>query len=338
MENGWLQSFDELFLGLDGEGRIRRVIGAAQTVLTAAPPQLLGLGWQDFITQYASEPARPGLNFAWLAVSKRYVSAAHWPVYLPFKPGCILRLCAVQDDPEVWFAVHLSASSMCNLDTLVEQVMLEAIERVVRLSQYVFRGVDGPLTDKQVKEMGGVVSHAESLRQVLKDLRAEVFSPAATAPQPYVLKNFLIFSERDFSHRRITTHQLAIHCEWAEEMVYCYPAVHAVVRSILDTLLLGITPRSAIELSAQNQEQTRTVQIEIRYQSQETAFQIDQRIEPLNLADPQRLGPSKPLQVLITMAHSCLKPVGGSAWAEPDPKENGARVILMLPRWQGPIS
>jgi hypothetical protein len=337
MSDTWLKPFDEVFLGLDGEGLIQRVTGSTESILSGTAAPITGLVWPDFISRYAAESVRTGLRQAWIALAQQAISAAHFPAYLPFKPGIVVRLRPLTGDPELKFAAHLSANAVCRLDTLAEQVMLEAIERITRLSKHVFSGVDGPLTDKQVQEMRGVVEYADTLRQLLHDLRAEVLSPAVTVPQPLSVTALFNFSEHDFTQRRVTTHQLAVRCRWTDANVYCYPTLRTAVYQLIDRLLFSIAPRSAIELSDQVFSQDRTVRVAIHYVSPDAALHPDQRLDPLELADVQRLEPLKPIQGLITMLAAGLKPVNGQAWAEPAAAENSARVVLVLPHWQGPI-
>lgn len=334
----WIKPFDVCFLGLHSDGTVRHVLGPVDTILTQPPAQILGLSWSTLVERYADEPVRRGLNYAWQAIAGQGVAPAYWPPYLPFRSGVSACLRPVQDDPIIAFAAQLSTQVGCRLDDLFGHSMTQVMERVVRLGQHVFRGIDGPLTDKQVKEVGSVVGYTENLKQLLEDMRSELFAPLTVAPIPLSLSNLLTFSERDFSNRRVVTHQLSIHCQWSSVTVYCYPAVRDTVRRLLESLVVGIALQSAIKLSDHVENQDQTVRVEIRYRSQEPALQVDHRIEPLALFDPARFGPVKPIQGLVTAAQSCLKPVNGQVWAEPCQAEDAnASIVLLLPRWQGPV-
>jgi hypothetical protein len=331
----WLEPFGDMFLGLDASAVIRRVIGVNQGIANRPVEDLRGLSWQEFITRFADESARDGLRYVWLAVARRAIAPGYWPLYLPFKAGVIASLRAVDGDPEIPFAVHLSSSSECHVDTLIGSHALEAMERMVRLGQHVFRGTDGPLTDLQIKDVGSIVNNAEHTRQLLEDLRAEVFTPANVAPRPYPLTDLFTFSEHDFTNRRIVTHQLAVTCRLSPEVVYCYPTIHDVAWHILDALIAGITVQSAITLSDRVWEHDQAVQIQIEYHSEEPALQVECRLDPLALLDPARFAPTQPIRRLVTAAQSCLKPVSGRAWAEPV-SGTTAKINLLLPRWLEP--
>jgi hypothetical protein len=345
-------------------------LGTVDTILAQPPGEVVGLSWPVLVEKYADEAVRRGLNDAWRAMAGQGVAPAHWPPYLPFRSGVSARLRAVQDDPNIAFAVQLSTQVGCGLDDFLGHSMSQVMERVVRLGRHVFRGVDGPLTDKQVKEVGSVVGYTENLKQLLEDMRSEVLTPFTTAPLALSLAKLLTFSEQDFSsNRRVVTHELSVSYQWSSESVYCYPAVRDIIRRLLETLIVGISAQSTIKLSdraaspdqkgtitpptpteaqtqqvaapsapaAPQEQPDQTVRVEIRYRSQEPALQVEQRIEPLDLLDPARFGPVKPIQSLITAAHSCLKPVSGQVWAEPCQAEDAtACVVLLLPRWRGP--
>lgn len=334
----WIKPFNEVFLGLDQGGVIRRVFGMAEAVLGISPDQISGSTWTEFIEKYASDPARLGLKHAWLAVAEQRVMAEHCPAYFPFKHGVSIRLRRVQDEPGLSLVAHLSTDTGCGLDSLIGQSVLDAMDHVVRLNQHMFRGVDGPLTDKQVKEVGSAISGAANVKQLLEDLRSEVFSPFVVAPLPYTLSELLAFSGHDFSSRRVATHQLTIRCNWSAERVYCYSMLRDVVRRLLEALISGVAPQSTITLSDRLDEQEQVVRAEIRYFSQEPSLVVERRMEPLALSDPARFGPVRPIQSLVTTIQSCLRPVGGKVWVEPCPEENAMACIrITLPRWRGTV-
>jgi hypothetical protein len=331
----WLRPFGEMFLGLDASAVIQRVIGVNPGIVNRPVEDLRGLSWQEFITRFAGESARDGLRYIWLAVARRGIAPDYRPLYVPFKSGVIARLRAVDSDPAIPFGVHLSSSSECHLDTLIGTHALEAVDRMVRLGQHVFRGTDGPLTDLQVREIGGIVNNAEYARQLLEDLRAEVFTPANVAPRPYRLTDLFSFSEHDFTNHRIVTHQLAVVCHLSSEVVYCHPTIHDVTWRILGALVAGIAVQSTITLSDQVRERDQAIQVQIEYHSEEPALEVDCRLDPLSLHDPARFAPIKPVQRLVTAAQSCLRPVNGRAWAEPV-SGGTAKIKLLLPRWLDP--
>jgi hypothetical protein len=332
----WLRPFGDLFLGLDTSAVIQRVVGANRGVANWPSDSIRGLSWQEFITRFADESARDGLRYVWLAVARHAVAPGCWPPYVPFKTGVIARLRAIDDVPDIPFAVHLSSSSECHLDTLIGTCALEAVDRMVRLGQHVFRGTDGPLTDPQVREIGSMVSTAEHARQLLEDLRAEAFIPANVAPRPYPLTDLFTFSERDFTNRRIETHQLGVTCRLSSEVVYCHPTIHDVTWHILDTLIAGIAAQSTVTLSDRVNEVDRMVQLMVDYHSEEPALGVECRLDPLVLIDPARFAPAKLVQRLVTAAQFCLNPVHGRAWAEPV-SGSSVRINLLLPRWSEPV-
>jgi hypothetical protein len=330
----WLKPVGEFFLGLNASAVIRRVVGAIEIVPDLMALQFQGLTWQQFVKHYADETAQPGLSVAWIAMAEQRVAPAYWPPYLPFKAGVIARLRPIEDDPIISFVAHLSTAGEYDLlNSLIGTHLLNVMDHTVRVGQYLFRGGDGPLTDRQIKSLGGIISSAEHTTQLLEDLRAAVLLPAMAAPQPHTLGSLFAFSARDFGHHRITAQRLAIRSDLSTDAVYCHDTIRDVVRRTLDILLAAIEPQTAIVMSSTAHEDT--LQVQIEYASLESALQATRRIEPLALSDPARLDPMSAIERLVTAAQACLTPVNGRAWAEPH--QDSARVVLVLPRWKGAL-
>jgi hypothetical protein len=330
----WLKPVGEFFLGLNASAVIRRVVGAIEIVPGLMALQFQGLTWQQFVRHYADETARPGLNVAWIAMAEQRVAPAHWPPYLPFKTGVIARLRPIEDDPIISFVAHLSTAGEYDLlNTLIGTHLLNVMDHTVRVGQHLFRGGDGPLTDRQIKSLGGIISSAEHTTQLLEDLRAAVLLPATAAPQPRVLGSLFAFSARDFSHHRITAQRLAIRSDLSTDAVYCHDTIRDIVRRALDIMLAAIEPQTAVVMSSTTHEDT--LQVQIEYVSLESALHVAGRIEPLALSDPARLDSASTIQRVVTAAQACLTPVNGRAWAEPH--YHSARVVLVLPRWKGAL-
>jgi hypothetical protein len=332
----WLKPLGDVFLGLDASAVIRRVFGDIEIASSPSAARLPDLTWRDFVAQYADETAQDGLNYAWLAMAKGCVARAYWPHYLPFKQGVIARMRPVEGDPDIAFVIHLSPVMEYNLVDLIGDPMLDVLDHMATISQRIFRGVGGPLADRQVKDMDQLVSHIEHTRQLLHDLRAEVLLPAATAPLPHAVADLFMFAVDDFFHRRITTHRLTIQSDLSGETVYCQPVMRDIVFHMLGSLLAGITTESAITIADALDENAGAVRIALGYQSRESALQVESRIDPLDVSDPVRLGGMRLIESLVTAAQSRLAPVNGRAWAEPiSGREHAARIILVLPRWKG---
>ncbi len=338
----WLQPLGDVFLGLNTSAMIRRVFGAIESMPSLNGAELPDLSWHDFVALYADVTARDGLNYAWQAMAKEHVARAYWPPYLPFKQGVIARMRPVVNDPLISFVIHLSSVMEYNLAGLISEPLLEVMDRMIVISQRIFSGVGGPLTDRQVKDVGQILSYAEHSRQLLRDLRAEVLLPAAAPPLPCTVAQLFTFATGDFSHRRIATHRLSIQSTLSTETVYCQPVVRDVAQQIIGMLIMGIATESAIMLSDSVDEDTQAIRIAIQYQSRESALQVATRIDPLDLSDPVRLSGMRSIQRLVTAAQSRLKPVNGRAWAEPvanvgNNVDNAARINLVLPRWKGEV-
>ncbi len=334
----WLRPLGDIFLGLNTSAVIRRVFGAVEIAPDLSIAQLPGLSWREFVALYADESARDGLNYAWAAIAKGHVAQSFWPLYLPFKPGVIARMRPVSDDPIVSFAIHLSPVMEYNLTGLIGEPVLRALDIMGRVGNRIFSGIDGPLTDRQIRNMGQLVDHTDHIRQLLLDLRAEVLLPATTAPLPHSVSELFGCSKNDFSQRRITTHQLSIDCRVSDMVVYCQRAVRDSVFQIVDTLLTGILAQSTITLTDESDQDTQTVRLKIQYHTEEASLLVTERVNPITVADMERLGGMRTIQRLVTTAQALLHPVNGQAWAEPIPQETGeAQVVLVLPRWQGAV-
>jgi hypothetical protein len=330
----WLKPVGEVFLGLNTSAVIRRVVGAIEIVPGLMALQIPGLTWQQFVRYYADETVQPSLDMAWMAMAEQRVAPAYWPPYLPFKSGVIARLRPIEDDPIISFVAHLSTAGEYDLlNMLIGTHLLNVMDHTIRVGHHLFRGGDGPLTDRQVMSVGGIISSAEHTTQLLEDLRAAVLLPAMAAPLPHEVSSLFAFSAQDFSHRRITTQQLAIHSDLCTDAVYCHDTIRDVVRRTLDILLTAIEPQTAVTLSSTAHEDT--LQVQIEYVTLESALHVTGRVEPLALSDPARLDSMSTIQRLVTAAHACLTPVNGSAWAEPH--RDSARIMLVLPRWKGAL-
>ncbi|MBN1565338.1 MAG: hypothetical protein JXA10_15945 [Anaerolineae bacterium] len=334
MDNGlWLKPLGDVFLGLNTSAVIRRVFGAIDIAPSLNVAQLPGLSWRDFVAHYADQSVQDGLNYAWLAMAKGHVARAYWPLYLPFKQGVIARMRPV-DDPIISFVIHLSPVTEYNLVDLISEPLLSVMDRMIATSQEIFSGVGGPLTDRQVKDIGDIVRQAEHTRQLLYDLRAEVLLPATTPPMPYPVTDLFTFAAGDFTRRRITTHRLSIQSQLSVETVYCQSVIRAEVHQIIDSLIACIAAESAITISDTVDEDAQTVQIAIQFQSREPALQIKTRVDPVDVSDPVRLSGMRSIQRFVTAVQSRLKPINGHAWAEPiADSDSMARIVLVLPRW-----
>jgi hypothetical protein len=330
----WIQTFNELFIGFDAVGTVHRQLGDIATSPLAGA-QLEGETWETLVTQYAAHQAQAGLRHVWDAVAGQHVAPEYWPPYLPFHNGIILRLRPVADDadPDIALAAHLSRCVQPQLNALMDQHVLDATDRLVRLGRHVFRGITGPLTDLQVREVGSILNNAEFVQQMLEGVRAEVLLPASAAPLPHHLNELFDFSEHDFIDRRIETHRLAIHNELSADSVYCYDGLRDVVKRTLNGLLQGIATESAITLQDQTEDGTR-VRVAICYRSTERDLRVEERIEPLALSDPERFQPMRPVERIVSTLHAYSQPVGGRAWAAPGAEEASACILCELPRWQ----
>jgi hypothetical protein len=330
----WLKPVGDVFLGLNASAVIQRVVGVIEIAPSLSVRQIQGLTWHQFVQHYADESAREGLNAAWIAMAEKRVAPAYWPPYLPFNTGVIVRLRPIEDDPNLTFVAHLSTAGEYELlNALIGTHLLDVMDRTIRIGQHLFRGADGPLTDLQVQAVSDIINSAGQTQQLLEDLRAAALFPAVSAPQAYSLRSLFTFSARDFDNRRITTQQLTIRIDLSPDVVYCHDTIRDVVRRVLDMLLTAITAQTAIMVSSMAEEET--VQVKIEYASQEPAFQVIRRIEPLDLSDPVRLVTMNVVQRLVTAAQACLKPVNGRAWAEPH--QGVMRLVLVLPRWKGTL-
>lgn len=329
----WIKSLGDVFLGLNTSAIIRRVIGVIEILPDLQIKQIQGLSWQEFIRQYADESAQEGLRHAWLAMSERRVAPAYWPSYLPFKSDIIARLRPVDDDPIVAFAVHLSRYSQYDLNTTISNQLLETADRLTRLIRRLYSGVNGPLTDLQIKDVSRILNHAECAHQLLEDLRASMLAPATVAPHPLPLERLLTFSESDFASRRFQTHRLSLNYRCTPLTVYCQPTIREMVKRLLHTLIAGITAQSAITVATAANTDEHVAQIEITYHSPVPDLVVKEAIDPTPLNAPERLQPKRTIEQLVNTAHAHLTPVNGRARAEPRPGD-AACIVLILPIWK----
>ncbi|HEX3050265.1 MAG TPA: hypothetical protein VHP83_06385 [Aggregatilineaceae bacterium] len=304
----WLNSFDDLFIGLDESAVIRRVVGVPHWE-TSETIALEGLSWADFTMRYADPEARSGLHYSWLAVVERRVAPHHWPPFLYFRNGWKIALRATNRDGLVAFAAHIFPSVETQLNNLLGQQVLTSIERLVRVSQHLYRGTDGPLTDSQVSDVGKLVEKSEYLYHLLHRARAEWVLPTLSAPQPYSLPQLFQFSNQDFIEHRVKTQQLNIECQWSSEVVYCYKEIRSTVQAMLHDLLVEIPAQTSIKLTDTVNADDGMIWVEISYQGK----------------TPETLA------MLLTVGQAYLSPVKGRVWSEP--AQN--RIILAFPRWQG---
>ena len=336
LQERWIQPFGSVYLGLDETGTVRRMLGALSQFSPVTAP-LDGLTWEGVVTRFAHEDARAGLLHLWRAVTKRHVEPDYWPVYVPFLPGVIARLREVRGDAVVRYGVHLSPTVHCELDTLIGSHMLEAMRRLVQVSQNTYRGVHGPLTDQQVEAVGEVLRIGEAVGRLLDDLHRAMTAPATAAPLPYPLKTLFAFTERDFpTLRRIQTHRLYIWPELsAQERVYCHASVREAVQRILEALLPTVEPQSGITITSAASDDPAVARVDILYRTQVPGLLSEARVEPLALGVAARFQPVTRLQQLITTAAAHVAPVHGRVWAEPARSETATmRISFVLPRWQ----
>jgi hypothetical protein len=335
----WIKPLGDVFLGLNTSAVIRRVIGVIEILPTLNAKQIQGLTWQEFVTQYADEPAQKGLEMAWLAMAKDHIDQRYWPAYLPFKSGIMARLRPVEDDPIVSFVVHLSTDARYdNLEAIVSTLLGDAMSRLVRTGQQVFGGINGPLTDRQVKDMGAIVGLAEQARQLLDDLRVAIFAPAISAPLPHPVREIFGFKRADFRHRRVETHRLTIQCQLSNAVVYCQPDLRNAVQRALNALMDHVLPESAINITDTANTDMRAVELAIQYCTGEPELQVTERVEALPLRDPARFRQMSLIQRLVTGLQSHISPVNGLVWADTCPEENvTGQIVVRLPHWRGEL-
>lgn len=338
----WIQPFGEVFIGLDGAARIRRVLGVLDMPDEAPVAQLQGLEWASFVERFAAADARPGLMHLWAAVVEQRVAPPHYPPAVPFQPCIAAQLRPVENDPVIRYALHLTSAIQCNLDTVIGTHTLKASQHLIQLSRSTFRGVYGPLTDPQVKAVGSIVTLSETLNELLNDLRTEIAAPAKMAPLAHPINELLKFSAHEFATvRRITTHELNVHSEFPTPAhVYCYLNLRDVVRGILETLLSGLTARTTIRITTPPEQlPADTVPVTIAYHTKESSLHAGETIKPLDLFSPERFQSITTLQRMITTLQAHLRPVAGCVWAEPVTGDSGhtTRICLVLPRWRDAV-
>ncbi|MCD4686754.1 MAG: hypothetical protein K8S97_12535 [Anaerolineae bacterium] len=336
----WIAPFGDVFIGLDDTAVIRRVVGNIDTPAGPDKLQVQGLTWLEFVEHFATEDTKSGLRHLWLAIAEQRVAPIYHPSVVPFKPGVVARLRAVDGDPIVSYACHLTPAETRSLDALIGPQTPGVTQHLIHLIQNVFRGVHGPLTDSQVNAMRGILTIAETVNHLLHDLRTEVIAPTHIAPLPHSLAELFTFSTRDFADiRRIVTHELRLTSTLADDItIYSYPTVRDIMRRILETLLGGIIARTAITITSASHDAD-NVQVTITYQTQEPALRAEQHIDPIPLLAADRFQVASTLQCLITTMQSYVTPVNGLVWAAPVPdKVDTIQVCIILPRWQDDTS
>jgi hypothetical protein len=339
-QDTWIHPFGNLlFLGLDRAGTIRRVAGACEPLLGSPAADLQGMAWGDFIRRCAAESARTGLHYAWLAITQSCVAAAHRPASLPVKPRITACLRPVEQDPEITFALQIASGPDHDLDVLLGRNTLETAQRLTALSQHVFRGADGPLTDLQVQDIGSILNSADYIELLLEVMHAAIVRPLVSAPQPYSIRTLFTFSENEFSDRRALTHLLRIRAELPDVLVYCQDDLRDLVQRILHQLIANISAESAIILTTCPGDNDHTISFEIKFHSAESELRIERFTHPVELLDPSQFDRTHIIERLVTTAQAYLRPVNGRVWAEPV-FEAGvtARIVLVLPRWKGALT
>jgi hypothetical protein len=331
----WIKALGDVFLGLNSSAVIRRVIGHVDIVPGLAIKHIVGLTWQEFVEQYADETARKGLRYAWLAMAEARVASAHWPSYLPFKPGMVARLRPVQDDPIVSFAIHIATRIEQEFNTVIGEHALDTVDRLTRLIRRLDSGVTGPLTDPQVKDVESILALAETAQQLLEDLCAATLVPAAVAPLPQTLDRLLTFAPNDFASRRMETQRLSLSYQYPKKIVYCQPTLRERVKQTLHTLLGSISPQTTITIAQADPIDEHTVRIEIRYHSLSPELLVNERIDPKPLVTAERLQTQRVIERLVNATQAHLNPVSGQVWAEPcQSATSTACIVLILPIWK----
>jgi hypothetical protein len=290
----------------------------------ALPGAEVGMGWGDFIGHTADESVRGCLYDLWKAVAQGQVASGYWPDTLPFRDGFVARLRPTDSD----FVLHLiQVETWFRLRHLLETAASPSDIHLIRLAQHVYSGIDGPLTDSQVWDMGEVLHHAEYLHLLLEQTMYQL--PGMTnAPLAQPLRDLLTFKDQDFTERRLNTHLIKIRSQWSDAVVYCLPDLRRVVLRALRILLASVSAESMIALSDRVMEDA--VRVEIIFHSPDPEFRVLTRLEPMIEAAPTLV-----IERIIASLQACLNPIHGRAWAEPvQTHEATARIVLLLPRWR----
>jgi hypothetical protein len=329
----WIGPFEDIFLGLDGEGRIQTVAGKSQALLGIDPAALQGTSWDDVVTAHAPEASRAGLRHLWQAVAGPCVAAPYWPPVVPFAPQVMARLRPAAPGTGPAFVAHLLPSQLPTLEVLVGEHTLDVVARLARLARHVFGGTDGPLTDLQVRHVGDIVSHAESALGLLENVRAAHLLPAVAAPARHSLDELFTFEARAFTSRRIETHCLTVATDLPAAPVYAYALLRDMVYRVLVTLIGGATAESTIRLTTTAPPTSQTVRVEIRYHTCDSELAVETPLTPAALLQQKDQAPLRAILRLITTLHACVQPLAGDVWAEPMAQNTHARIVLVLPVW-----
>ncbi|NLX10065.1 MAG: hypothetical protein GXY36_10450 [Chloroflexi bacterium] len=331
----WINTFDRVFLQLDRAGVIRQALGGTEALLGVSIEALKGMTWEALAGQYAAQASREGLRALWEAVVEGRVALAHWPPFVPFRAGVKARLRPARGAELDSFVAELATSVREPLHGLITEHVLDSATQLHRLSGHVLRGVEGPLTDPQVKGLGSMATQARYMRQLLEDIRAEMLLPAVEAPLPRPLSDLLGVDEQHTFDRRQITHRLTLRCTLDSTPVYCYTGIRSVVLRLLHRMVLGVSAESTITIAVvSGQDDAALVQVAITYHTPEIDLYPGQRVEPLHLADQKRVNGTT-LVRLLSAVQAQLAPVAGQVWAEPvGAASEESRVILALPRWR----
>lgn len=353
----WFDIFDTLVLALDADGIIQQAQGHLPDLPTISAAKLPGLHWDAFVAEHAAAPMRAGLRSVWRAVSDGWVDANCLPEYVPVNGPVVARLVklARSDYP---VGVRLFAATANILATPVEAGILPATSRMLRLSQQVLRGVNGPLTDAQVRAVGDIVDTAAHVQMSIEVLQSLLLLPLRSAPLPQPLAELVQFRETDFNVRRITTQRLTLAYvpdadRFGATGVYCYVQVRSIIKRILELLWSGIAVESAIHVqqeeplphvatqnyaATENQDTTALVQVSIAFAPHELELQVERDFAPQPLDTlPDSTAPGiTALARLVTVLNGCLSPLGCRAWIDaPGRASDMPHIRFTIPRWQG---
>ncbi|MEP7285890.1 MAG: hypothetical protein ABI947_08995 [Chloroflexota bacterium] len=325
-----LHAFGEAILVIDRNRKVSNALGNTQSIFGQMPSAIVGQTWRDLVQQ-ATPEVIDGLYWVIEAAFDRCISPQFLPPLLPFKANLIVRL-AILDTQQV--ALRFLFTGTHSVETLFYKDLRSALTSTVGFTDVLLKGIDGPLTDLQVEDLGVIHNNAQFAQHLVEDWRNQFVKPLLVAPVPVAAAQLLTLHADDLPRRKLASYGLTIEQKTLPDvMLYSSGAIRLALINLIRVLPQYLVKQSQIEVAVQVADDL--LEVHLRYRATDNGMKAAQYIAPVDLFQRHSIKYAGRLQMLVSAAHAQLAPYGCSAWALPIEGTAITELIMTVPLWSG---
>ncbi|MCC7450303.1 MAG: hypothetical protein IT324_22990 [Anaerolineae bacterium] len=326
-----LSAFGEVVLLLDAARCIRYVAGAAESFLHIPVNELAGLHWSALLA-HADSQARNGLYWAVESLLEGYVLPRFLPARLPFTRECSAQIAKLTGGN---VAVRFQPNPFPALDALFGTSLRLSLTSITGFADVLLKGIGGPLTDIQIDDLNVIARSGQFALRLIEDLRAQMITPALSAPIPVHARVLLELGPDDVSYKRLTSQNLTLYYDLPDRLVYSNGAIRAALIWLVQTLM-QTTQQCTLMIAGSAADDV--LEVAVTYQPASMDMTAIRRVDPIDLFDRQAIKQAAHLLTVVASLHAALTPYGCTAWAFPADSGESCTIVMTVPIWKGPTN